>query len=249
MRIVHSKAESWNLREAIAAMVFVAPLIGSSIDSTAAETSRGCTADAMIVFDASGSMAATDVPEQFATRIGLVKQALRQILPTVSPTRKLGLVVYGPGKSYDVCRNVDLRFPPKPNAGNEILSQVERLNPAGQTPLTKGVRIAADALSSSNTGGAIVLLTDGEETCGGDPCLLAHALHTADPDIVVHIIGYKLQLLNGEPSVPGAKCLADETGGHTVNADTLDELVKALAKMLGCPAVASNAAFQAQSKE
>jgi Ca-activated chloride channel family protein len=193
----------------------------------------------MIVFDASGSMAATDVPSPFATRIDLVQQALRRMLPIVARTRKLGLVVYGPGKHRNVCQNADLRFLPRPNAAREILSQVARLAPAGQTPLTNGVRIAASALSVSANSGAIVLLTDGEETCGGDPCFLGHMLHKIAPGITVHIIGYKLQTSNAEPPALAAKCLADETGGYTVNANTLDELIKALEKTLGCPAVAS----------
>ncbi len=103
------------------------------------------------------------------------------------------------------------------------------------TPLTKSVEHAAEALGPPNTPGMVVLLTDGEETCHGDPCKLARELHASRPNTVVHVIGYKLQSLDGQPPVSGAKCLADETGGFNLTADTTEELVNALEKTLGCP--------------
>ncbi len=211
-------------------------IFGCSV--SAGQVSENCASDAMIVFDASGSMAATDV-EGVPSRIDMVRQALKKILPPISKIRNLGLVVYGPGRFLNVCRNVELKFPPKPDAGGEIISEVRKLNPAGNTPLTAGVKIAADALEQSKKPAAIVLLTDGEETCGGNPCELARQLRISYPGITVHIIGYKLQGLEGRPPVSGAKCLADETGGYNVNANTLDDLVTALSKMLSCPELSS----------
>jgi Ca-activated chloride channel homolog len=213
-------------------------LASSSVAPVSADDKESCAADAMIVFDASGSMAATDV-EGVPSRIDMVRQALKKILPPVSKVRNLGLVVYGPGRSANMCQNVVLKFPPKPDAGNEIMSEVKKLSPAGNTPLTSGVKIAADALEQSRKPAAIVLLTDGEETCGGDPCALGRQLRISYPGVVVHIIGYKLQSLDGGTPVSGAKCLADQTGGYNASANTLDELVSALSKMLSCPEITS----------
>jgi len=223
------------LRVASASIVIT---LSSAQIGLADESKSNCTSDAMIVFDASGSMAATDV-EDAPTRIDVIRHALRKILPPVSRVRNLGLVVYGPGRSENNCRNVELKFPPRPDAKEQIFAEVEKLHPAGNTPLTAGVRIAANALEQSKRPAAIVLLTDGEETCGGDPCLLAQQLRVSYPGIVVHIIGYKLESLEGRPPVSGAKCLADETGGYNVNANTLDELISALTKILGCPEISS----------
>ncbi len=194
-----------------------------------------CTTDAMIVFDASVSMSASDFPDGAPNRIDRVRQALSKFVPHVSETRNLGLLVYGPGSHRDECENVELHFKPVPHAGEKILADVSRLIPDGRTPLTKSVAQAAEALGPSDTPGMIVLLTDGEETCRGDPCKLARELHAARPNTVVHVIGYKLQSPNGRPPVSGAKGLSDQTGGFNLTANTTEELVNALEKTLGCP--------------
>lgn len=200
----------------------------------AGEDKAPCTSDAMIVFDASGSMAASDFAEGPPTRIDRVRTALKKFLPRVSAVRNLGLVVYGPGPNDNGCENVSLRFRPVANAGKKIQSVIDRLFPAGRTPLTNSVSIAADALGADDHPGTIVLFTDGEETCGGDPCTLARELAAKRPNTVVHVIGYRLQSLNGHPPVSGAKCLADATGGYNLTAETIDGLVRAFEKALGC---------------
>ena len=85
----------------------------------------------MIVFDASGSMAGNMVQGLFSavTRIDEVRKALAQVLPAATKFRKVGLITYGPGP-YAQC-NVELAFPPIPNAAQRIMSVVNALNPAG----------------------------------------------------------------------------------------------------------------------
>ncbi|HEU0017106.1 MAG TPA: VWA domain-containing protein, partial [Methyloceanibacter sp.] len=55
-----------------------------------------CESDAMIVFDASGSMTGMGC-ENTVTRIQQVRRALATVLPAVAPVRNLGLVAFGPG--------------------------------------------------------------------------------------------------------------------------------------------------------
>lgn len=194
-----------------------------------------CMSDAMIVFDASGSMAAADFPGGAPSRFDRAKVSLGTFLPTVSPQRRLGLVTYGPGASRDACANATLRIRPQPNFVEPILAEVEALKPAGRTPLTLGVRTALDALPEA--GATVVLLTDGQETCHGDPCALARQIQNTRPAVTVHVIGYKLQMRDGRAE-SGAECLASETGGLNVTADTVDELIRAFEQTLGCTNVA-----------
>ncbi len=220
------------LKALLAAGLSLNLMAAAPVDRSAKTT---CTSDAMIVFDASGSMSASDFLDGAPNRIDRVRQALSKFVPHVSETRNLGLLVYGPGSHRDECENIDLHFKPIPDAGKKILGDVDRLVPDGMTPLTKSVERAAEALGPPSTPGMIVLLTDGEETCRGDPCKLARELRASRPNTVVHVIGYKLQSLDGRSPVSGAKCLADQTGGFNLSADTTEELVNALEKTLGCP--------------
>lgn len=196
-----------------------------------------CTEDAMIVFDASGSMAgnmnqgiATTIP-----RINEVRKALARVLPNATRFRRVGLITYGPGP-YRQC-NVELNLRPMSNAAQSIMRAVNALSPAGKTPLTEAVERAAEVLDVKKKPGVIIVLTDGEETCGGTPCQLGKMFHAESPLVTVHVIGFQMKnfLWTGEQSILDVKCLAEETGGLYVTAENQEELVKAFEQTLGCP--------------
>jgi Ca-activated chloride channel homolog len=220
-----------------AALAFVTVLAGSVAAQAADEARTPCTEDAMIVFDASGSMAGNTVQGLFSdiTRIDEVRKALAEVLPGVTKFRKVGLITYGPGP-WGQC-NVKLEFPPIPNAAERIMSVVNELNPAGKTPLVEGVKQAAEVLDYRTEKGVVVLVTDGEETCGGAPCELGRLLKANSRGLTVHAIGYQLRGYSwtGAESILDVKCLADETGGLYITAQNRDDLVKAFEKTLGCP--------------
>ena len=191
----------------------------------------------MIVFDASGSMAGnlgqgimTEKP-----RIYEVRKALARVLPEVTRVRKVGLITYGPGP-YRQC-NVHLDLRPIPNATEPIMSAVSALSPAGKTPLTEAVEQAAEVLQYRSKPGVVVLLTDGEETCGGAPCALGKVLKEKAKKLTVHVIGYQLRAFRwtGAQSYLEVKCLAEETGGLYITAENRQDLVNAFKKTLGCP--------------
>jgi Ca-activated chloride channel family protein len=224
-----------------AALLFMTILAGSAAGQAADETRTPCTEDAMIVFDASGSMAGNTVQGLFnnITRINEVRKALAQVLPGAAKFRKIGLITYGPGP-YEQC-NVTLDYLPMKNAAEPIMSAVNRINPAGKTPIVAAVTRAAEVLHHRSEKGVIVVLTDGEETCGGKPCDLGKSLKANSRDLTVHVIGY--QLLNftwtGYQSILDVKCLAEETGGLYITAETRQDLIEAFEKTLGCPMMSS----------
>jgi Ca-activated chloride channel family protein len=195
-----------------------------------------CRDDAMIVFDASGSMAGTDLNTPLGPRIAKVKTALAKVLPSVAATRRLGLIDYGPGP-YNRCDNIELQLEPTANAASRILEVVDKLVPAGRTPLTSAVREAVKVLGFPAKPSVVVLLTDGEETCGGDPCGLARLLRSKGGNLTVHVIGYRARDSSVGLGMLQSRCLADETGGLYIAVDTTEQLIEALQKTLGCPIV------------
>ncbi|MEL7092288.1 MAG: vWA domain-containing protein [Pseudomonadota bacterium] len=210
--------------------------------STVAQAS--CTEDAMIVFDGSGSMAEMGFNQIDEPRIFEARRAMRTVMPQVAPHRRIGLIIYGPGGAGGVgeCSGIELRFGPRTNAGSAVIAAVDSLQPEGRTALTEAVAMAAETLGAPNEPGTVVLVTDGKETCGGQTCSLAAQL--SGTGTTVHVIGFKVRgehfgwetegdtdYLN---SVSVARCLADETGGEYVNTETVDELVAAMNRTLGC---------------
>lgn len=205
--------------------------------------SQSCTEDAMIVFDGSGSMSEMGFNLLDEPRIFEARRAIHDSIPQVASVRRLGLVIYGPGQTAS-CGNIDLRFGPRTQAAGPIIDAVDRLQPSGETPLTDAVARAADVLEYRSRPGVIVLLTDGKETCDGQPCALAATLAADAHDLTVHVIGFKVrddhfgwdnpQDEGYERRATVARCLADRTGGTYASAETLDELTDALTRTLGC---------------
>jgi Ca-activated chloride channel homolog len=136
------------------ALLSCAPAVAQAEDSDR----KPCVEDAMLVFDASGSMAG-NVNQGIATitpRIDAVRSALAKILPSVTRLRRVGLITYGPGP-YQQC-NVQLNLKPTPNAGELIMREVNALTPGGKTPLTAAVGQAAEVLDYRTKPGVIVVL-------------------------------------------------------------------------------------------
>lgn len=212
------------------------PLVLAAAIATAASAAHSdepppatCTDDAMIVFDASGSMQRLAYSGE--TRLSLAQAAAREVVPEAAGVRRMGLVVYGPG-GQGACSNIETRILPRSDAALAILAEIEALATAGETPLTAAVDEAARALPRGQ--GTIVVITDGDENCGGEPCEAGRRYAALDGMLEIHVIGFRVG------TVPRfrAACLAEETGGIFTMTDTLDELKAALRRVLTCPQIA-----------
>jgi Ca-activated chloride channel family protein len=230
---------AWLFRSTtLAALALAAFLAGDAgLGATEDKERSPCIEDAMLVFDASGSMAG-NLNQGIATikpRIDEVRSALAKVLPSVTRFRRVGLITYGPGP-YQQC-NVQLAFKPTLDASPLIMQEVNALTPAGKTPLVAAVEQAAEVLEYQKKPGLIVVLTDGEETCGGSPCDLGKQLHASAAQLTVHIIGFRMKNFSwtGEQSILDAKCLAEQNGGLYITAEAEEDLIEALEKTLGCP--------------
>jgi Ca-activated chloride channel homolog len=226
-----------------AATIALALGLAFGIDAArAAEEASPCTEDAMIVFDASGSMSGNgwgygSETAGMVSRIDKVRTTLAEILPSVTRFRRVGLITYGPGV-WNQC-NVHLDVEPVENAAARIMAVIDALTPAGKTPLTSAVAQAAQVLDFRAKPGLIVVVTDGEETCGGSPCDLGKDLSAEAAQLTIHVIGLRVKnyTWTGEQSVVETKCLAERNRGLYLTAETQDELMQALEKTLGCPMV------------
>jgi Ca-activated chloride channel family protein len=222
-------------------LIVLVGLATSTLSASSAEEKKPspCTEDAMIVFDASGSMSGNQtlgIPNSRA-RIDEVRSALAQVLPNATQHRRVGLITYGPGP-YNQC-NVKLDLKPTPDAAKLIMSVVNALVPAGKTPLTSAVEQAAEVLNYRSKPGVIVVVTDGEETCGRSPCELAKQLRLIADQLTVHVIAFRYEGYSwtGGNSVVDLMCLADETHGLYAKANSEEDLVDALEKTLDCPMI------------
>jgi Ca-activated chloride channel family protein len=223
-----------------ATVVIVWLVLAGALPVHAKSVEPDCMSDAIIVLDASASMSRKSRAGALSRRIQQVRRALAIVLPQIERHRNLGLIVYGPliGASHlfsPGCSNIELRIPPQLQAAQRIIGEVNALVPAGITSLTDAVQRAAEALNYTQRPATILLLTDGQETCGGSPCRVARQLQSTAHGLKVHVIHYDgAHQMDQSLPVKGAACFPDETGGAYVPDATLEELVAAFRKTLGC---------------
>ena len=228
----------------LTAAVLSAALLWPSMSAA----SDDCTLDAMVVFDGSGSMAEMGFNLLETPRIFEAREAMHEAIPSLADLRRLGLIIYGPGDS-DVCSHIELHFEPMRQASGPILSAIDGVEPSGNTALTDAVRQAAEVLDYRSEPGAIVLVTDGKETCDGVPCALAQELRRDARNLTVHVIGFRVRgdflgwdvTSEDDYTQAGtvARCLADQTGGKYLSTESVAELVGAMHDTLGCAVIGS----------
>ena len=189
---------------------------------------------AMIVLDASGSMNMNSQP-----KMAYAREALHQVVPEIADGRSLGLIIYGdpPGGSRvrgaTCASRIALSVPPTQDASAAILAAVDAVSPQGMTPLTEAVGLAASAAGDGSAPAAIILVTDGQENCGGSPCALGKALRASKPGTAVHVIGLGFSVEADQT----LSCLAAETGGTIREVTDARSLGKALRDALSCLAI------------
>ena len=180
-----------------------------------------------LILDASGSMNAR-LPEG-QTRIQAAKAAVADIVEKLPPDVRLSLRVYGhqsPIVKHD-CRDTELLVGFDGLAANKpaILAKTKEIKAQGYTPITYVLRLAAEDVGKEDAKPRVVILvSDGKETCEGDPCATAKALADADASLVVHTIGFAVDVA----AKYQLQCIARVARGRYFDADGTGKLAAAL---------------------
>ena len=130
----------------------------------------------LFIFDASQSMYAQ---WDGNSRMEIAKELLSNMLDSLNNKENLqvGLRCYGhqkPSPPQD-CRDTRLEVPFGNNTIPAIKKRLKTLRPKGTTPIAKALESGAldFAEITSNSRNIVILITDGIEECGGDPCAVS----------------------------------------------------------------------------
>ena len=204
-------------------IVLLAVCLASLVALTA-----GAVDNLVFILDASNSMNKTLGED---TRLNVAKGALIDLLDVVGTLDRAGLFVYGYRIDKDdeaaSCQDIEALFPILPAdaaSSPEVIDTILGLQALGKTPIAEALVAASNELLGLEGESAIVLITDGEETCGGDPAVVAHMLGTLDPPIKLHIIGLDVGLDAQERLAE----IAGITGGQYYAVGAAEELFAAL---------------------
>lgn len=175
----------------------------------------------MVVLDASGSMWGK---VEGKTKIEIVRESYGKLVKSWEEQPiDAGLIVYGHRRKGD-CSDIEVITEPKPVDAVSLGRTVYKLNPKGKTPLGEAVRMAAEKLKYKEQKATVILLSDGIETCGVDPCLLGKDLEELGIDFTTHVVGFDIE----EKDKAKLQCLAENTGGQYFDAQNEQQLNQAL---------------------
>lgn len=179
-----------------------------------------------IVLDSSGSMANK---MDGKTRMKLAKEAIKEFMSSLPKEANVGLRVYGhkgTGSDKDKemsCSSNELVYRVQPYHSSELDQALGKFQPAGWTPLAKAIELASQDLakfSGDKNHNIIFIVSDGMETCGGDPVNAAALLKNSHIKPVVNIVGFDLDK-NGQAQL---KAVAEAAGGTFVDVKDQQQL-------------------------
>ena len=159
-------------------------------------------------------------------RIVIAKETLSSLIEQTPAEIRTGITAYGHRRKFD-CSDIEEIAPLKsldPMTKFRIQERISSLNAVGKTPITDSIEQTVDRLKSEEGESTIVLISDGLESCGKDPCALTTELKSAGINFVMHVVGFGL-LKEQEQKLA---CIAEAGGGAFLTASNAADLLDAL---------------------
>jgi len=202
------------MRSPLTGIVSSALLLGSALCS--AQTST------LFILDGSGSMWGQ---VEGRAKIDIARQVLGDLTARLPADVQAGLLVYGHNRKDD-CDDIELVAP----LGSDhaaIGSALKGINPKGMTPITGALHRAVENFRTQEGASSIVVVSDGKETCGGDPCSAAREAIATGISLRIHVIGFDVT----PEETQQLTCIAEEGNGKYFAAANAEQLVSALAEV------------------
>ena len=215
---------------AIAALAASWAALGLAPRAASAEGSN-----VLIVLDSSGSMAGKVGGK---VKMDLAEQVVSDLVENMPADMNVGVLVYGARspKAENNCDDIELIQPIGPPNATALSAALHGVKPRGMTPIGGSLKRAAQVLKDLPGSSTIVLVSDGTESCHGDPCQVARAVHEATGvDVKVHVVG--LDVATGERDT--LACVAQSGGGKYFAVSNEQQLRSALTEATAPPPAAT----------
>ena len=173
-----------------------------------------------MVVDGSGSM-----KEPFPgarSRIAAARDAVSLVVDNLHHEIVTGLVSFTDCGETSTPEKYTYRERPK------LLARVRGLSPSRQTSLANSIRRAGNAAKSVGPA-TVVVVSDGDDTCGGDPCGVARALKSRKPLLKINVLDLS------DTGSAALQCVADVSGGRVFVPGTAAQMNEELQEATGQP--------------
>ncbi|WP_342513523.1 VWA domain-containing protein [Sporosarcina sp. FSL K6-1522] len=160
------------------------------------EVAKARKTNVVILMDASGSMKAEVAG---GVKMTLAKEAIEQFTSELEEGMNVSLLAYGhKGRGIDAekelsCSSIDAVYPLGEYNEAAFHEAMDSFQASGWTPLAGAMEKAQELLAPYGNDGyrnVVYIVSDGIETCGGDPIAAAKKLHEGNIEAKVNIIGF-----------------------------------------------------------
>ncbi|MFP7474231.1 VWA domain-containing protein [Niallia taxi] len=180
----------------------------------------------LVLMDASGSM--NEILEG-RTKMEQAKEAISEFVTSIPEDTNVSLIAYGHvGSSANSdkansCSSVETVYPLSTYQPKDFTTSINSFQASGWTPLAGAISKAGEILQaypSDEYYNQIYIVSDGVETCDGDPVTAAQKLQSQNIKAKVNIIGFDVDNEGQEQ----LKQVANSGGGEYITVDNPTEL-------------------------
>ena len=192
--------------------------------AAASLSAQSPSSDLLLILDASGSMWGQI---EGKNKIVIARETLREVADKIPAGVDAGLIAYGHRREGD-CGDIETiaRLGDLDKAG--LIAAVDEINPKGKTPITAAIEQGVEVANGHGQPTTIILLSDGIETCGGDPCAAVAEAKRVGSDFLLHVIGFDM----GAEDVAALECAAQAGGGMYFDARNAADLAAAFDRVV-----------------
>jgi Ca-activated chloride channel homolog len=144
----------------------------------------------LLIFDFSNSMYGLWESD---SKFNIARKLVSSMVDSLSrqPEVELALRCYGHQKKYPPqdCDDTKLEVPFGKENAWLIKQKLNKLSPSGTTPIARSLEACAADFPDKNARNIVLLITDGKEECGGDPCAISAALQSKGIILRPFIVG------------------------------------------------------------
>jgi Ca-activated chloride channel homolog len=187
----------------------------------------------LIILDASGSME-NKINGQSMMQIAL--DEINGLVDRLPEEVNIGLRVYG-GKSTEAklsCSDIELLEPIASSNKDKVKAALNGITAKGSTPIAASLQQAANDFAnfpSTSNSNFIYLISDGMETCGGNPITEAEKLVSSNASPIINVIGFNVDG-KGQTQLESIANSGNGQYSHALNKQAFAESLKSIDKLI-----------------
>ena len=184
---------------------------------------------AFLLLDASSSMLLSVDGKQ---KMGIAKIAVKRFAKTLGEDNEVSLYAYGHAGTQEdkdkelSCTKIDEIYPLQNYKEKEFDATVDEVSAKGWTPLAAAIQTVNQASKNVEGPLTVYIVSDGAETCDGDPVKAAKEFAQGNENRKVNIIGFNVDQ-KGQDQL---KAVAEAGNGEYISADNSEELNNSIAE-------------------